>query len=264
MVNTRLWLAPIVLFCLAVLTFPQTRSKPMNGSAARGAQSAGFQIAPDLAKRAAKFRPVEMPFHSAGLSARERHMVEKLVAASQELDEIYWRQIDPDALTLYESLKGSKDPKDELLRHYLWINGSRYDLLDEDKPFVGTAPIPPGRGFYPQDLTREQIVQYVQQHPEKKTEIYSSTTIVRRHDNELEGIPYHIAYRSFLEPAAKDLRAAADLSDDPDFASFLRLRAEALLSDDYFKSDLAWVDLKNQNSTSSSRHTRSMTMLCWE
>jgi len=148
-------------------------------------------------------------------------------------------------LTLYESLEGSPNPKDEMLRRYLWINASRFDLLDDDKPFVGTTPIPPGRGFYPQGLTREQIEKYVQAHPEKKDELYSPTTLVRWHDGQLEGLPYHIAYRAFLEPAAKDLREAAALSDDSAFANFLRLRADALLTDDYFKSDLAWLDLKN-------------------
>ncbi len=58
-------------------------------------------------------------------------------------------------------------------------------------------------------------------------------------------IPYHIAYRSFLEPAARNLREAAQLSPDPAFANYLRLRAEALLSDDYFKSDIAWLELKD-------------------
>jgi len=58
-------------------------------------------------------------------------------------------------------------------------------------------------------------------------------------------LPYHIAYRSFLEPAAQALREAAPLSADPAFANFLRLRADALLNDDYFQSDLAWLDLKN-------------------
>src|SRR5207237_6125459 len=76
-------------------------------------------------------------------------------------------------------------------------------------------------------------------------EIYSPYTIVRRQGDELVGIPYHIAYRSFLEPAARDLRQAAALSSDAQFAEFLRLRADALLTDDYYKSDLAWVDLKN-------------------
>ena len=224
---------------------PQKHSKPMTGSAAKGAASAGMQVVPDLAQRLAKFRRVQIPFHSAGLTAREVKMVGKLVNASQQLEQIYWRQIDPDGLTLYESLAASKDPKDEMLRRYLWINASRFDLLDGHKPFVGNTPMPPGRAFYPQDLTRERIEQYVKAHPEKKEEIYSPFTVVRWHGDQLEGLPYHIAYRSFLEPASRDLREAASLSDDPAFANFLRLRADALLTDDYFKSNLAWLDLKN-------------------
>jgi hypothetical protein len=68
---------------------------------------------------------------------------------------------------------------------------------------------------------------------------------VRWHGGQLEAVPYHIAYRTFLEPAARALRAAAALSGDPAFANFLRLRSDALLSDDYLPSDLAWVQLKN-------------------
>ena len=220
-------------------------SRVMTGSAAKGAASARMQVAPDLDQRLARFRRVRMPFQSAGLTAREQKLVQKLVDASRYLEEIFWRQIDPEALTLYQSLASSKNPKDQKLRRYLWINASRFDLLDQNKPFVGTASTPPGRGFYPQGLTREQIEQYVKDHPEKKAEIYSPTTVVRWHGDQLEGLPYHIAYRSFLEPAARNLREAAQLSADPAFANFLRLRADALLSDDYFKSDLAWLDLKD-------------------
>jgi hypothetical protein len=235
----------VVFFVLPSITSAQKGHKPMTGSAAKGAESAGMQVVPDLDQRLAKFRRVEMPFHTAGLSAREVKMVGKLVDASRCLEEIFWRQIDPEGLTLYEALAASKNPKDETLRRYLWINASRFDLLDDLKPFVGTTPISPGRGFYPQGLTREQIEQYVKAHPEKKDEIYSSFTVVRWHGDQLEGLPYHIAYRSFLEPAARDLREAARLSDDPAFANFLRLRAAALLTDDYFQSNMAWLDLKN-------------------
>src|SRR5579863_1074712 len=223
----------------------QKNNKAMTGCAAKGAESSQMKVVPDLDRRLAKFRRIEMTFHSASLTVRERKMVEKLVDACRYLEDIYWRQSDPDGLELYQSLANSKNPQDEKLRQYLWINGSRFDLLDDDKPFVGTQPLPPGRGFCPQGLTRGQIEQYVKDHPEKKDEIYSTTTIVRWHGKDLEGVPYHIAYRSFLEPAAKDLREAASLSDDPAFANFLRLRADALLTDDYFKSDLAWLDLKN-------------------
>ena len=216
----------------------------MTGSAARGAESANLQVVPDLDRRVAKFARVEMPFHTTGLTPRDVKMVGKLVGASRYLEQIYWRQMDPEGLALYQSLAGSKDPRDENLRRYLHINASRFDLLDENKPFVGTTPMFPGRGFYPQDLTREKIEQYVKAHPEKKDEIYSGTTMVRWHDGQLEGLPYHIVFRSFLEPAASDLREAAALSDDPAFANFLRLRADALLSDDYYQSDLAWLDLQ--------------------
>ena len=107
----------------------------MTGSAARGAASGGMQVAPDLAQRLAKFRRVEMPFHSAGLTAREKKMVDKLVDASRYLEDIYWRQSDPEGLTLYQSLASSKSPKDQELRHYLWINGSRFDLIDAEPAF---------------------------------------------------------------------------------------------------------------------------------
>jgi hypothetical protein len=221
----------------------QKETKPMTGSAAKGALSAGLQVVPDLDRRVAKFAHVEMPFHTAGLTAREVKLVEKLADASRYLEEIHWRQMDPDGLTLYQSLAGSRDPRDVELRGYLRINASRFDLLDENKPFVGTAPMPPGRGFYPTDLTQDKIEQYVKAHPEKKEAIYSSTTMVRWHDGELVGLPYHIVFRAFLEPASLRLREAAALSDDPAFSKFLRLRAEALLTDDYYKSDLAWLDL---------------------
>ncbi|PYX42855.1 MAG: Zn-dependent hydrolase [Acidobacteria bacterium] len=216
----------------------------MVGTAAKEAEPANVKVVPDLARRLARFRPVEMPMRT-DLTPSERKMVAKLVEACQYLDSIYWRQIDPEGLALYQSLEFSKVPRDIQLRRYLWINASRFDLIDNNKPFVGKEPMSPGRGFYPQGLTRDQVEKYVAEHPEKKAEIYSSTTVLRWHGSDLEGLPYHIAYRSFLEPAAKALQEAAKLSADPAFANYLRLRADALLTDDYFQSDLAWLDLKN-------------------
>jgi len=217
----------------------------MTGSAAKSGVPANLQVVPDLAQRVAKFRRVQMPFRTAGLSAREIQLVHKLVEACGYLENIYWRQSDPEALTLYQSLAASKSSRDVELRRYLWINASRFDLIDGNNPFVGTDPMPPGHGFYPTDLTRAQVEQYIKQHPDEKAAIYDQFTIVRWHSGKLEAVPYHIAYRRFLEPAARALRAAATLSSDPAFAKFLRLRADALLSDDYFPSDLAWIELKN-------------------
>jgi hypothetical protein len=243
--NLGWFLSLLVVLPMVPSSRAQEEHSGITGSAADRRQPANLEVVPDLDQRLGKFRQVRMPFHSDGLSARERELVEKLVDASRYLEEIYWRQSDPEALSLYQSLSGNTDPNDEKVRRYLWINASRFDLIDENKPFVGTRPMPPGRGFYPESLTRQQVEDFVKAHPEKKAEIYSPTNLVRRHGDQLLGVPYHIAYRSFLEPAARDLQEAASLSADPAFAAFLRLRARALLDDDYFPSDLAWLDLKN-------------------
>jgi len=243
-------IAAISLFFTGFFSTAQTstaQTSQQRGASRTSGQSvsAHMQVVPDLEQRLARFRQVHVPFDTSGLTASEQKMIAKLVDACRYLDDIYWRQVDPDGLELYQSLKGKADRQDVDLRRYLWINGSRFDLLDGQKPFVGTTPMPPGRGFYPQGLTRDQIEQYLKAHPDKRAEIYSPTTVVRWHGTDLEGLPYHIAYRSFLEKAADDLRAAAEVSPDAAFANYLRLRADALLSDDYFKSDIAWMQLKD-------------------
>ena len=211
------------------------------------AQTAAPAAAPpaDLDARLARWKPVEMPFHAEKLSARERRMVERLVDACRALENIYWRQSDPEGLALYKKLSASTDPRDRAVAHYVWINGGRYDLLDGNKAFVGSGPTPPGRALYPPDLTRADIEAYVAAHPEQKAAIYGERTVVERDGARLKTVPYHVAYAPWLERAAKSLREAADLSDEPPFANYLRLRAKALLTDDYYASDLAWVDLVN-------------------
>ena len=237
----------LVGFTVAAISLFSTAQARQTGAAHTSGHSvsAHMQVVPDLERRLARFRQVHMPFDASRLTAREQKMIAKLVDACRYLDDIYWRQVDPDGLELYQSLEGKTDRQDVDLRRYLWINGSRFDLLDGQKPFVGTTPMPPGHGFYPQGLTRDQIEHYLKDHPDKRAEIYSPTTVVRWHGADLEGLPYHIAYRSFLEKAADDLRAAAEVSPDATFANYLRLRADALLSDDYFKSDIAWMQLKD-------------------
>ena len=184
-----------------------------------------------------------MSYHSQTLDAREKQEVGKLVAAAREMEQIYWRQSDPEALELY------KTTQDQNLKQLLFINGARFDLIDDNQPFVGTEAIPPGRNLYPKGLTRQQIEDYVKAHPAEKDAIYSPYTVLRweggKPGSKLAAIPYHVEFKQWLEPAAQSLREAADLSDDPDFAKFLRMRADALLSDDYYPSDLAWLDLKN-------------------
>lgn len=193
----------------------------------------------DFARLLARWKQVQMPNDSPGLDARQKQVVDKLAAACRELELIYWQQSDPQGLALYRSTK------DAQLKRLLFINGGRFDLIDENKPFVGTAPMPPGRNLYPPGLTRAQIEEYVKAHPAEKDAVYNPYNVLRWNGKKLDAIPYHVEYKQWLEPASKLLREAADASDDPAFAKFLRLRAGALLTDDYYPSDLAWMDLRN-------------------
>jgi hypothetical protein len=194
----------------------------------------------DIAARLAKWKNVDMPFHSEGLSAREKQMVDKLVEACRLLDDVYWRQSDLAGLAL---LKSTTNPQTKTL---LTIMGGRWDLIDENRPFAGAPPMPPGHELYPHDLTRAAIEQYVKQHPEAKARIYDSYTLVKRGAADaLTTTPYTTEYKAQLVPMAKALREAAELSPDAQFANFLRLRADALLTSDYYKSDIAWLELKN-------------------
>jgi hypothetical protein len=202
-------------------------------------------IAPDLTAQLAKFRQVKMPFDAKSLTPRELKLVNKLVEAAHYLDIIFWMQSDTEGFYLLGQLKDDTSPRAVELRRFLTINGSRYDLIRNNAPFVGTAPRPPGGDLFPADLTRAAFDEYVAAHPDQKKALYDPFTVVRRKGDELQAIPYHVAYQQWLEPAAKQLREAADLSDDQAFAKFLRLRADALLTDDYFQSDLAWLDLVN-------------------
>ena len=194
---------------------------------------------PDIAARLAKWKNVEMPFRTAGLTDRERQMVGKLVEAARLLDDVYWRQSDLDGLTLY------KTTKDPALKTLLTIMGGRWDLIDENRPFAGAPPMPPGHELYPHELTRDRIEQYVKQHPEDKAAIYDPYKVVKWRNNRLIGVPYQEEYKPFLLRMAQALREAAALSPDAAFGNFLRLRADALLSSDYYKSDLAWLELKD-------------------
>jgi hypothetical protein len=202
-------------------------------------RNAGGRPVHNEADRLAKWKPVEMAFHAQGLSARERQMVEKLVEACRLINSVYWRESDIGGLAIY------KATANQTIKSLFSIMGSRYDLIDENRPFLGEQPMPAGRDLYPHGLTRAQIEQYVTRHPEDKDAIYSPYTVVKRQGERLVATPYREAYKQFLQPMAQALRDAAALSADAAFANFLRLRADALLSDDYYKSDLAWLDLKD-------------------
>ena len=193
----------------------------------------------EIDRRLAEWKPVRMRFDASALTNRQQEEVRALVEACQELEKIYWEQSDPKGLAL---LQTTKDPK---IRRMLLVNGSRYDLLAGNRPFTGSDPFLPGRNIYPPGLTRQEIENYVAKRPGEKNSIYSPLTILYWSGGKLEAIPYHVAYAKYLERAAVLLRKAAGLSEDRAFAKYLNLRAAALLTDNYYASDSAWVDLKD-------------------
>ena len=193
----------------------------------------------NVAQRLARWKRVDMPFASGGLSGREVRMVGKLVEACRLLDQVFWRQSDLAGLALYQNTR------ELALKRLLGIMGGRWDLLDDNRPFAGGEAMPPGHELYPRGLTRERVEQYAAGHAGDRAAIYSPYSVVKRQGARLIGVPYHQEYKALLEPMAAALREAAALSDDAAFAQFLRLRAAALLTDDYFESDLAWLDLQN-------------------
>ena len=230
-------LRTIVFLCAAIFIFiPAGKAQSEKGN---------LVVSPDLQQEVAKFKAVRMAFDSSRFTVRERRMMDELVEACEDLESIYWRQSDPQGLQLYHSLAGSAAPVDVALRRFLRINGSRFDLINDNKPFVGTEPWPPGHNIFPWYMTRKEFDGYVAAHADQKEALYDPFTVVRRNGDRLEAIPYHMAYKQWVDPAAKALREAATLSDDPSFAKFLRLRADALQSDNYFESDIAWVSLVN-------------------
>jgi hypothetical protein len=247
--RSALFSAALAFSLLSAPAFAQSRRVsttpkkfPVGGSAPSGAQ---LKTPVDLPARIARWRTVDMPFHSKGLTPREVKLIDKLVEAARQLDSIYWRQSDPYALTLHSQLKGSHAARDQQILRYLFINGGQYDLLDGNRSFLTSEPAPAGRAFYPVDVTRQTIESYAAAHPGSRAELYSPYTVIREMGSELVGLPYRSAFRTQLLEAAKDLREAAALSEDAAFAEYLRARADALLSDDYHPSDLLWLDLKS-------------------
>jgi hypothetical protein len=200
---------------------------------------------PDLSQRIAQFKRVDVPFNGATLSPNERTMIDELVAASRALESMYWRQSDPVGLALYQTLASDTTALAGDVRHYLFINGSRWDLVRENEPFVGTQTMPAGHYLYPPDLTRAEVDAYVAAHPAEKASIFDPFTVVRRTGNRLTTRAYHDEFAPFIKEAAAALTRAATLSPDAAFANFLRLRARSLQTDDYYASDVAWVELKN-------------------
>ena len=179
--------------------------------------------------------PVELNADLSDLSDDQRQMIGLLIDASKIIDGLFWLQSYGPAEELLSGIEDSRK------REFARINYGPWDRLNNNEPFIeGYGPKPLGANFYPEDMTKAEFEAWDQS---GKTGLYS---LVRRNqEGELELIPYHEAYKDELQKAAETLRKAAELAEDEEFAAYLRLRADALVSDDFRPSDMAWMDMKN-------------------
>lgn len=170
------------------------------------------------------------------LTASQRDLLVELIKASEIMDELFWEQAyGPDHQAFLKGLR------DDGIRRLAEINYGPWDRLNGDAPFVdGVGEKPLGAGFYPADMSVEEFEAWDE---EDKTGLYS---LVRRDDaGKLGLLPFHEAYEAPLRRAASHLLRAAELASDDGFADYLRLRADALVTDNYQPSDLAWLDMKD-------------------
>jgi len=181
------------------------------------------------------YAPVRLTADLGHLGDDQKRMIGLLIDASKLMDELFWLQAYGEPGPLLARIE------DPAARHFAAMNYGPWDRLDADKPFIaGVGPKPLGAQFYPADMTRAEFEAWQQP---GKDGLY---TLVRRAaDGSLQLLPYHEAYAAQLETAAGLLRDAAELAADAEFAAYLRMRADALLSDDFQPSDMAWMDMKN-------------------
>lgn len=198
-------------------------------------------VAPDIAKRLAQFAPVEIDVDPELLTDELRPTLSKIVLAADVIDDIYLRQVSSDNPRLREQLAASPEHVDALA--YFDIMYGPWDRLEHGEAFVGDVERPAGVSFYPSDLTSDAFRAYVEAHPDQREALTSYFTVIRRDGEELQAVPYSQAYNEQLQRASQLLQEAAAVSPDERLTRYLQTRAQAFLSDDYYESDVAWMEL---------------------
>jgi len=229
---------PIVLSLSLLLTACQPSGEPSQPAVAFTSKPAKETTAEALSAKPSRFdiyATVRLTADLSHLTDRQKKMVPLLIEAAKIMDDLFWQQAYGDKEKLLDSIL---DPKE---RRFAEINYGPWDRLAANQPFIESAgPKPPGARFYPEDMSKQEFDDWQQ---EDKSGMYS---LVRRdQQGQLTLVPYRQAYHAELGNAALLLRQAAELAEDPEFAHYLRLRADALETDNYQPSDLAWMDMKH-------------------
>jgi hypothetical protein len=231
----------IVVSLLLLATLLMTS---ISGMQKRTTRAAGD---PDLAKKIARFAPTTLTASVAKLTPRDARALAKIIAAAKLLDPLFLRQVWSGNDALKAKLEADKTAVGRQRLHYFLINDGPWSRLDSNEPFIEGAPHdkPPQGNFYPDDITKDEFNSWLTGLPgsEKEKATGYFYTIRRDSGGKLMSVPYSQEYREFLEPAAKLLREAAALTTNRTLKDFLSKRADAFSSNDYYASDVAWMDL---------------------
>ncbi|MDX5418698.1 MAG: Zn-dependent hydrolase [Hymenobacteraceae bacterium] len=202
---------------------------------AQTAETVQTDAATDLQQKLGMYTNVRLTADMSSLSEKERQMIPLLIEAGNIMDELFWFEAYGKKDSLMSALT------DDAARQFVKINYGPWDRLNNNEPFIpGVGPKPDAANFYPHDMTKEEF--------EKSTlkDKASQYTFLRRDANgQLTTVPYHVQFKEQVTRAANLLKQAANLAEEPGLKKYLTLRAEALLTDNYQPSDLAWMDMKN-------------------
>ncbi|HET9982478.1 MAG TPA: hypothetical protein VFQ38_02775 [Longimicrobiales bacterium] len=197
----------------------------------------------ELRARVAQFAPATLDFDATTLQPWEKQVLAKLVDASRVLHDVYFVQVSPKNPDYLAQLRSQQGAGKDAALDYFDIMVGPWDRLEHMQPFLAVGAKPKGAGFYPPDLTQQELEAWIQAHPADKDAFTGYFTVIQRKDRGLVAVPYSKAYHDKLEEAAGLLREAAKLSRNASLSDFLNKRAAAFLSDDYYASDVAWMDI---------------------
>jgi hypothetical protein len=209
----------------------------------------GEPVTPEtsLAAKIRRFAPTVITADVSGLPARDRQALTKIIEAARLLDPLFLRQVWSGNAALLKKLEQDKTPAGRERLHYFKINNGPWSRLDGNEPFIEGVPRekPPQGYFYPDDITKDEFNSWAQglSTEEKERALGFFHTIRRDAGGKLKAVPYNEEYREFLAPAAKLLHEAAALTTNETLRTFLNKRADAFASNDYYASDVAWMEL---------------------
>ena len=201
----------------------------------------------ELARKIARFAPTTLTADTSKLTAKDRQALDKIIAAAKLLDPLFLRQVWSGNDALEKKLQADKTAVGRQRLHYFYINDGPWSRLDDKEPFIEGVPKekPVGASYYPDDMTKDEFNSWLQglSDADKQKATGFFHLIRRGPDRKLTIVPYSVAYKEYLAPAAALLREAATLTTNATLKNFLNKRADAFGSDDYYESDVAWMDL---------------------